>query len=90
MRAAQTGVHASPLMIPTNTEDRRRMSLETRFGATVDKLLIAQGVVTADDSRLKLIEVIARDAPQSEEKLGTVRKSCSIASRITIRLLTFD
>ena len=33
MRAAQTGAHAFPLMIHTTLEDKRRASLDARFGA---------------------------------------------------------
>ena len=57
------------LTIPLDQEPFRS-SLDLRFGAMADALLLSEGLVTNEESRRKLIETLARDLTNAAEKLA--------------------
>jgi len=58
--------HAS---IHSTTTERRRASLEKRFGAMADTFLVKRGIVKDAESRQKLIEHLSIDLSEAAKKL---------------------
>ncbi|NOJ40136.1 hypothetical protein [Bradyrhizobium australiense] len=46
------------------------IAMEERFGKLADATLLAEGIITDDDSRWKLIEALARDLTPAAKKLA--------------------
>lgn len=61
---------ATALGIRRSPEDRRRASMEARFGRMADAFLARRGVVTDAASRWKLIEWASRDLSEAARKLS--------------------
>lgn len=60
---ARLGIHKSP-------EDRRRKSMELRFGGMTDAFLARRGIMTDAESRWGLIEMASRDLSEAARKLA--------------------
>ncbi|UGX92922.1 hypothetical protein G6321_00046085 [Bradyrhizobium barranii subsp. barranii] len=60
---ARLGIHKSP-------DQRRRASMEERFGAMTNVFLARRGVLTDNASRWKLIEWASRDLSEAAKKLA--------------------
>jgi hypothetical protein len=70
-KKATQGRYQSPLAIRVDApEDRRRASMELRFGAMTDALLRKEGLVTDEESRWRVIEALGRDLTAAAEKLA--------------------
>jgi len=67
--AAAKGDYGHAALMIGDTKDRRRVSMEDRFGAMADALLTGQGIVTDRTSRWALIEELQRSTTQAAEKL---------------------
>jgi integrase len=70
--AARRGEHGNvaKLGIHKTQEDRRRVSMEARFGKMTDVLLSHQAIVTDPESRWKLIERVSLDLSEAAKKLA--------------------
>jgi len=58
------------LLIVNNREDRRRASLEARFGEMTDAFFRTRGINTDEESRFRFIEIFARDFTHAVEQLA--------------------
>jgi integrase len=68
--ANEAAKRGNPLLIAKNDAERQAISMEHRFGGLADATLLAEGIVTDDDSRWKLIEALARDLTEVAKKLA--------------------
>ena len=68
-QAAAKGDSGRASLIVGNEEDRRRASMEERFGAMADALLATQSIITDAGSRCALIEELERSLTQAAKKL---------------------
>jgi integrase len=71
-RLAQDGQYGlgAKIGISHSEADRRKLSMEARFGGTADAILRHEAIVTDAESRWKLIEALARDLTEVAEKLA--------------------
>lgn len=69
-KANEAAKRGNPLLIAKNDTERQAISMEKRFGPLADATLLAEGLVTDDDSRWKLIEALARDLTPAAKKLA--------------------
>jgi site-specific recombinase XerD len=71
-RIAQDGAFGlgAKLGITRSPEDKRRLSMEARFGGLADATLRHEAIITDGESRWKLIEAMARDLTEVAEKLS--------------------
>jgi Phage integrase, N-terminal SAM-like domain len=68
-QAASKGDYGRANLIIGGRGDRRRASMEERFGALADALLVSEGIVTDAASRWAPIEELERSLTQSAKKL---------------------
>jgi hypothetical protein len=68
--ANEVARRGNPLVIAKNDAERQAISMEGRFGPLADATLLAEGTVTDDESRWKLIEALARDLTPAARKLA--------------------
>lgn len=70
--AARRGEYKPPssLGFPKTLNERRRASLEKRFGMMADAILVKRGIVTDENSRAKLIEHLSIDLSEAAKKLA--------------------
>ena len=68
--ANEAAKRGNPLLIAKNDAERQAISMEERFGPLADATLLAESIVTDDDSRWKLIEALARDLTPAAKKLA--------------------
>ncbi|MDB5566834.1 MAG: hypothetical protein JWP84_3400 [Tardiphaga sp.] len=71
-RLAQEGEFGlgSKLGIFPDQDARRDNSIEQRFGAMADAMLVRESIVTDEASRWKLIEALAKDMTEAVKKLA--------------------
>lgn len=68
--ANEAAKRGNPLLIAKNASGRQVIAMEERFGKLADATLLAEGIITDDDSRWKLIEALARDLTPAAKKLA--------------------
>ena len=68
--ANEAAKRGNPLLIAKNDAERQLISMDERFGPLADATLLAEGIVTDDNSRWKLIEALARDLTPAAKKLA--------------------
>jgi integrase len=69
-KANEAAKRGNPLLIAKDDAERQAISMEHRFGRLADATLLAEGIITDDDSRWKLIEALARDLTEVAKKLA--------------------
>ena len=71
-RIAQDGEYGlgAKLGISRNGAEKRKLSMEARFGGIADATLRHEAIITDAESRWKLIEALARDMTEAAEKLA--------------------
>lgn len=60
----------NPLLIAQDHAERREITMELRFGAIADAILIRNTIQSDEDSRWRLIERLSLDMPEAAEKLA--------------------